>query len=289
MLSVVAVVLVFAAFVQAAPNKHMMRNRNHPDILTPPERTIRVCAKPDSLFTSADESTDGRDSGFFVDLLAALTRETGIRFKIESHPDWAYARMNDDGTWDNTLVGGLITDQCDLIGPDVTVNSDAEKVIDFLTPIMPYKLMLLYNPKFGLPNEPPIPQYLIRDNHNLIYLKDSFNKTLHDIYENIDNGRPDSIVPDVDTGVQKVSTGNFAFIIQSNFLANAKAKANFPDELVAVAPYDLGKYFYSAMGVSMTTEIGKDLRQDLDVALEKLNEDGVIQSLLLKYHQGMEL
>jgi len=229
--------------------------------------------------------------GFLMDLLNEFTKTTGIKFEVESHPDWMYDRLNDDGTWDNTLIGGLLTDQCDMVGPDVTVNSDAEKVIDYLTPIMPYKLEVIYNPTFGLPDVEPIPQYLIQDTHDLVFLKETNNKTLHEIYRNIDAGRPSSIVDSDEDGVKMVSTGNFAYIIESNFVAKVMDKLGFPASTVALDTRDYGKYFYNTFAVQIGTksEIGKDLRQDLDVALERLNEDGIVQQLLIKNRQGLEL
>jgi len=226
-----------------------------------------------------------------MDLLERFTKETGIKFSVQSHPDWIYDRMNEDNTWDNTFIGGLLSDQCDMVGPDMTVNSDAEKVVDFLTPIMPYKLELIYNPAFNLPWEPPVSQYIIQDSHDLVFLKNSKNSTLRDIYNSIASDMPESLVDSDDAAVKMVAGGNFAYVVESNFAQDAVARGGFPTDQVAIAPGDIGKYFYNTFAVQIGTksEIGKDLRQDLDVVLERLNEEGVIQQLLTKYHVGLEL
>jgi len=290
----VAVALTLAALVQTAPNKHapaieMTLTMDDSEIQTHLDRPVRVWAHPNAFYTPGEDGSRG--TGFFIDMLDQLTKITRIQFTVEPHPELAFARKNNDGTWEGTLVGALMQDQCDLIGPNIIVNSDAEKVIDYTTPFAPYKLMVVYNKAFGLPFVQPIPQYVIQDTHDLVYLMTSGNKTLEEIYRNVEAGRPDSIVTSDDEGIQLVAKGNFAYIMESTFINGAIEHAGVDTDMVVVSPFELGKYFFNAWAVQLGTksDLGHSLRQDLDVALEMMNEAGVIQQLLLKHGVGLEL
>jgi len=279
------VMLACVAAAAAAPNHHSKLRTAFPDTLWPLEKPVRVWGHPSELYTPPETGMTG-GSGFLMDMLAEFTKLTGIEFIVTVHPELAALdRPNDDGTWDSTYIGALVDKKCDMVGVDVTVNSDAEKVIDFLTPIMPYKLQVISNSKFGSPFEDPLPQWLIEDTHDLTYLKRSKNDTIRHVYESIDSNEPESLVNSVADGITKIVSGNYAMVVESNFVQGGLRDAHVDPTLVVVDPADLGKYFYNTFAV----QLGSVLRQDLDVALEFMNEHGTINKLLMKAGHGLEL
>jgi len=280
----VVAALAFAS-AAAVPNHHSKnRMAAFPDTLWPLEKPVRVWGHPSELYTPPEDGMTG-GSGFLMDMLTEFTKLTGIEFIVTPHPELSLDRPNDDGTWDNTFIGALVDKRCDMIGVDITVNSDAEKVIDYLTPIMPYKLQAISNPAFGSPFEEPFPQWIIQDSHDLTYLKESKNSTLRRIAESITSGEPESLVGSVADGIQRILGGNIAMVVESNFVQGGLRSAKVREDQVVVAPGDIGKYFYNTFAV----QIGSVLRQDLNVALETLNERGTINKLLMKTGHGLEL
>jgi len=152
---------------------------------------VKVIAKPDEFFVAADSSAGQKESGFLVELLDIIQKATGAVFTVTAKPELSYGRPNENGTWDGTLIAPLLNNEADLVGPSMTITSFGKKDVDYCVPILPYKLHILFNPKFGLSSGV---QYLIMDDEDLFYLKNSKDVALQSIYQNIQAGRPQSIV-----------------------------------------------------------------------------------------------
>jgi hypothetical protein len=243
-----------------------------PDKIAP--NHLRVHAIPDEFF-NATANKDFKFSGFLVDVLDAIQQQTGLTYSIIPRPELKiYDKPNANGSWDGTLINSLIKDEADLVGPSLIVSSVGEKVADFLVPILRSKLKVLFNPMFGLKQGV---QYLALDDENLNLIKNSKIPMIQEIYKNIEAGRPNSIVPNKMAGVEKVLSGNYAFLVDSIF---AKIFADkFPGKL-EIAKQGVGSKVYLAFAVQR----GSPLRRQLNMALLQLMENGVLWDLKKKHN-----
>jgi len=228
---------------------------------------IRVWAIPDSLYVAGPPA-----SGFLVGLLNALQGVTGIPYTLAAHPELSFGNQDASGSFNGSLIGALVQNQADLVGTDVTITSSREAAADFLVPFSQYQLQIVANTQFGLGSSV---QYICQDDADLQFLKNSKNATINAIYDNINAGRPGSIVADNDDAgaVAKVATGNFAYVGESVQIAKALAASSAKN--LAVQGGSLGT-FYLALAVQQ----GSALRDVLNSAMLKLAESGALQTLL---------
>jgi len=262
--------------MQPDGNQPMMPNMpNMPQQQWP--KSIRVVAKPDIAFIPGNPAAGVAHSGFLMDLLSAIEKDVGTQFIVTSRPELRYARINENGTFDGTLLEPILNNEADLVGPTMTMTSYGEKVADFLVPLFPYQLEIIYNPRFGL--QPGV-QYLIMDTEDLGYLKTASvrNMTLQALFSNVKAGLPLSIVKDSAEALQKVLTGNFAYISEMPDPIVRQAMRMNPDKL-AIAPGVIGKYFYLTFAVAK----GSPLRELMNYELLKLVEEGTLGMLLDKH------
>ncbi|OQV22948.1 hypothetical protein BV898_03000 [Hypsibius exemplaris] len=205
---------------------------------------------------------------FLVDVLDALKAATGISYVISARTDLNYS--NPDGSFAGTVFQELISNNADLAATDLTITSAREAVVDFLVPFSQYELQLVVNTAFGLGNGV---QYLCRQTADLELLKNAKNATLQAIYANIQAGN--GIVDTTEAGIAKVLSGNFAYVIESPDAD--KQLATNPGKL-ARAGGPLAKSY-----LALAVQQGSALREKLNVALIKLQEQGVIDDLLRKH------
>ncbi|OWA51021.1 hypothetical protein BV898_15523 [Hypsibius exemplaris] len=253
------------------PEKTLCPGREHENATKWPAN-IRVHYTPDEFFSAANESAGTKNSGFLVDILNSLEGATGSNFTITSRPDLAYGRPNDNGTWDGTLIGALINGEADLVGPGLTITSYGDKVVDYSVPILPYKLFLVYNLKYGLDN---MTQYITLDDENFIYFNSSKNSTLQAIYRRMKAAGNASFVGSNAEGIAKVLHGNFAYIESEPFVRHAMNVHG-----MTLATEEVGKYFSFAFAVQK----GWPFLQQLNTELLKLSEDGTLSKLIDKYN-----
>jgi len=124
-------------------------------------------------------------------------------------------------------------------------------------------------------------QYVIIDDEDFFYLKNSKNASLQAIYQNILLGIPQSIVKSNADGIAKVLSGNFAYIEAQPFVKQALTMNGMN---LAKADGDIGKYFFNAFAVKK----GSGLCELLDIELLKLVEDGTLPMLLDKYSLALK-
>jgi len=232
---------------------------------------IVVWAIPDEYFPTTALGVPG---GFLGDLLNSLTKITGLTFNIQPHPELKYDSPNPDGSWTGTLIGAVSQANAgaDLVGPDLTATPENQKVVDFLEPIQTYTLQIIVNKKFGLTDSV---QYISIDDADLLALKESSNTTLNKIYQNVQNGRPGSIVDTNEAGVAKVLTGNFAFIGESVYFDRALKLT--PGAVLAGG--NLGGNYTLGFAVRK----GWAITPTLNKALVQLKSSGALDALITKY------
>jgi len=233
---------------------------------------MRVIAFPDDYFIAADPAAGTLNSGFLVDLLDAVQGLTGISYTLTARTDLGFVQ-NPNGSWDGTFIGTLINNEADLVGADLTVTSGRAEVVDMLMPFTTYDLNIVTNPQFGVDSQT---QYVIQDDADFNYIKSVQSSQFQAIIANIVAGEPNSFVRTNEDGLAQVLTGNKAYIGDSPFQANAVAQSSGKLDLV---PGSLGT-FYLAMAVQQNSP----LRVPLNVALLKLEETGVIRTLLTRYN-----
>jgi len=235
---------------------------------------IRVWAIPDDLYSASGKKA----SGFFPALLDEVKKITGIPYTIEPHPELTHATPQ--GNFKGTILQPLIDNKADLVGPDLEVTSFREAVVDFCLPYAIYNVQLIVNADTGINADT---QYLSLDLPDLMVFKLSSNATLKAIYDNIEKNRPSSIVPNFDYAgaLQKVSTGNYAFIAESHWYKEMLADPATPKNLRIQDP-NMGTFY-----LSIAVQQGSPLREVINRALEKLMENGTMRKL--KQASGIEL
>jgi len=237
---------------------------------------IRVIFKPVSDFHGNPKRlinlTAESDFNLGIELLHAIHDATGMVFDIKSRPDLVYMQ-NADGNWNGSLIGALLNNETDIVGPDLTRTAIGDKVVDFLHPFMPYKLQVIYNKKFGLTNDT---QYAVADTEDRKYLQNTQEEKGKAAWASIQKGGPSVILGSTATGEEKVNSGNFAVVAESQYIRQVLQD----NPGIALAPDDFGGPFYLGMAVRK----GSPLRAKMNNALLQIAESGVLEKTLKKYH-----
>jgi len=76
--------------------------------------------------------------GYCMDLLNKIAEKLEFEFEVvvtsETRPGYTYGRRNEtDGSWSG-MIGDLVAGNIDLIVADLTMTSEREEVIDFVSP-----------------------------------------------------------------------------------------------------------------------------------------------------------
>jgi len=239
-----------------------------PDLPT----NIRVFAIPSPFFVPANKNVTGsKNSGFLVDLLDGFKQATGIPYTLTARSDLTYSAKNPNGSYDGSLIGALLNNEADLVGPDVFILSQYEPLLDFLFPINTEHLTILANKKFGLNGA----QYVTIGQDTLNLICKSKNDTLQAICKNLKAGLPGSIVETDEDGVAKVTGGKFAYVEIS--AVTSEAAAENPDVLM-----ESGSVLDLPMGLAV--QQNSPLRDKLNTVLIGFLEDGTLDALFAKYN-----
>ncbi|OQV23399.1 hypothetical protein BV898_02845 [Hypsibius exemplaris] len=225
----------------------------------------------DPFFVAANATTGTKNSGFLVELLDKLQAISGLPYTLTARPDLNYGTKNPNGTWDGSIIGVLVNNEADLIGADDFNWADRESAVDFLIPLLSYKLQILTNTQFSLNNAT---QYVTSAPDFLRFVCTSQNSVAQAICANILDSGDKGLVFDDDDGLATVLTGNFAYLGGSPFLDLAVAQ-NQGKVKVAL---NVGSLF-----AGLAVQQGSPLREKLNIALLQLFENGEVQSLFTKY------
>ena len=88
--------------------------------------------------------------GYCVDLLAKIAEKIGFEYEIVLSSDWEkagyeYGKLYENGSWSG-LVGDLASGNIDLVVADLTMTSEREESIDYVSPYFDQVLNLLFRP-----------------------------------------------------------------------------------------------------------------------------------------------
>ena len=116
---------------------------------------------------------------------------------------------------------------------------------------------------------------VLRGSHLEKELKRSRDHVTRKIWENIRSKRRRYLLPSIEEGITRVRNGNFAFILPSTYATYISSKA--PCDLMAL------DQFMFITNYMFAVRRGNTLVSNLDKALFKLQQDGVLQMLFHKW------
>ncbi|KAM3617019.1 uncharacterized protein V6R79_001185 [Siganus canaliculatus] len=101
--------------------------------------TISADAKELSVTTIKEDpyvmSKGSELEGYCIDLLSALSRKLGFKYKVKLVKDNRYGAMDSSGNW-NGMIGEVIRGEADLAVAPLTLTAVREQFVDMTTPFM---------------------------------------------------------------------------------------------------------------------------------------------------------
>ncbi|XP_055344489.1 uncharacterized protein LOC129592466 [Paramacrobiotus metropolitanus] len=212
-------------------------------------------------------------SGAIIDILDKLSVMLNFSYEFSIQPDQQYGKRLPDGSW-NGLIRSLVYNKMDIAAADLSVTPDRETVVDFTTPFSHYSMGILAHKNFSSYGEGNI-SYIIRDTADATFLNKSQVAKYRDIWNNIANNFPHSYMETDQEAIEKLSTGPYAYIMESFGLSKAVESSNGQLQ-------ELGK-FCPAGFLAFAVPSGSPLRERLSLGLARLMESGDLQFILYQH------
>jgi len=227
--------------------------------------------------------------GFLMDLLHEVS--SNLKFKtlsVSVVPDGKYGRYdNTTNSW-NGMVGEVVNGNVDMAMADITITSYRETAVDFTVPFMHVGIGVLYkkqgwSSKFIAPissvedliQQSKIKFGCVRGGSTNSFLKNSKVESYRRIWEAMEADDTVYTATNLE-GVEKVreSDGGYAFFLES---ASLKYHMSKDCQLTQVGG------LLSHKGYGIVLPQGSPYREELNIALLHLQEDGTTHSLIHKW------
>jgi len=260
--------------------------------LTGKEVTVTTILHEPFMMLKPDHSNRiGNDKyeGFLMDLLHEVS--SNLKFKtlsVSVVPDGKYGRYdNTTNSW-NGMVGEVVNGNVDMAMADITITSYRETAVDFTVPFMHVGIGVLYkkqgwSSKFIAPissvedliQQSKIKFGCVRGGSTNSFLKNSKVESYRRIWEAME--ADDTVYTATNKeGVEKVreSDGGYAFFLES---ASLKYHMSKDCQLTQVGG------LLSHKGYGLVLPQGSPYREELNIALLHLQEDGTTHNLIQKW------
>jgi len=208
-------------------------------------------------------------TGYFHELFEAIKSATGMDYQLTVHNDLKY--HNSDESFGGTIFNCLLTKDCEVAAGMLSYDLNREIEFGILLPLGDYWQTYII-PASGY--DPTTVQYVSQDDNELAYLKHNKDQRIKAIWENIQAGRPGSIVADDAAGIAKVASGNFAYLTQTPYAENFAAR----NSKVKESHVGIVNRFWG-----MAVESCSPLVELLDRAQQQLRQEGTLLELAKKY------
>jgi len=230
--------------------------------------------------------------GFLMDLLTIVSKYMKFKsFSVSTAPDGKYGRYdNTTNSW-NGMIGEVMKGTVDMAMADISITSYREKAVDFTVPFMHVGIGILYKkPSWikqwrapissvhDLANQNSVKYGTVRGGSTNHFFKNSDYDIYQRIWEAMEAMEEDEPVYTASNleGVQKVldSDGDYAFFMES---ASLKYHMSRHCQLTQVGG------ILSHKGYGAVLPQGSPYREELNIALLELQEDGTLFQLVKKW------
>merc|ERR1719347_1025064 len=234
------------------------------------------------LYLKSDHAAmSGNDKyeGYLVDLTSLLADKLGFSFTLQMVGDGKYGQAGPaPGKWSG-MIGEVISGAADMAVVDMTITRAREEVVDFSMPFMHVGITALYKN-----NGHPVSLQDLLDNPSInlgVYCCGSsgefFKRSGVSLYQHLKQkmlsdpaGLPDSNAK----GVARVKEGGYAYFLES---PSAEFHASKSCDLTTVG----GKLDSKGYGIVLPQ--GSPYREDINLALLSLREEGVMDMMRTKW------
>lgn len=114
-------------FTCQVPSTNLNKVNNHKAVTS---YRITTVIKPPFIFIN---ETTGEWSGYFIDVIKDIARDTNFEYEIKEVADKDYGFLHEDGSW-NGMVKELMDKKADIALGGLTLMAERENVIDFTVP-----------------------------------------------------------------------------------------------------------------------------------------------------------
>jgi len=227
----------------------------------------------------ATQTGNAKYEGYLLDLVTVLAGRLNFDFTLSLVGDGKYGTYDETtGQWTG-MIGEVISGAADMAVVDMTITSAREKVVDFSMPFMHVGITALYK-NTGKPVS--LDDLLQSPNTQLgvyccgssgQFFKSSRVAAYQQIYQKMLSD-PAGLPVSNAAGVSRVRAGGYAFFLESS---SAEFHTSTDCGLVTVGG------LLDSKGHGIVLPQGSDSREELNLALLTLREEGVLDSLKAKW------
>ncbi|XP_055340757.1 glutamate receptor ionotropic, NMDA 3A-like [Paramacrobiotus metropolitanus] len=217
-------------------------------------------------FSSKDAS--GNWVGFIPDYVKAVAAQAGLTYNLAVQADGVYGMPQADGSW-NGLIGALASKKADIVAADLVITPQRLTVVEFPTPYIAVGLRILL--PASATSATGLNYVVLKDGSDQEFLQTSPDPKVQAILANIQ--ATNGWLTSYQDGVNRVLAGGVA-MVGNEVQLRPYIDAN-PGKLKFADGEALAQSYYA-----LAVQIGSPLRDQLSIAVSKVNEDGTTSALL---------